>query len=193
MNKKGFTLVELLAVIVILAVIILIAINAVLPQMEKARKNSFADEVLSYAKAAETKYVTESTIEEGEDDINGYGICYDLSESGAGLTGEYIAKKDSKYEGIIILKKKNSDSNLYEKYAFITSGKYYYNSAVDKAATGDTAAQTAAAQIGADTTGALSVGKLTYKDAKSGGKSKLTYKTCCEYEKAHNPSSTCTD
>ena len=36
-NKKGFTLVELLAVIVILAIIMIIAIPAVLQTMESAR------------------------------------------------------------------------------------------------------------------------------------------------------------
>ena len=34
---RGFTLIELLAVIVVLAIIILIAVNAVLPAMERAR------------------------------------------------------------------------------------------------------------------------------------------------------------
>ena len=37
---RGFTLIELLAVIVVLAIIILIAVNAVLPQMEKHRRSS---------------------------------------------------------------------------------------------------------------------------------------------------------
>lgn len=43
-NKNGFTLVELLAVIVILAVIILIASGNVLSQMDRGRKNALAAE-----------------------------------------------------------------------------------------------------------------------------------------------------
>ena len=101
-NQKGFTLVELLAVIVILAVIILIAINAVLPQMEKARKNSFADEVLSYAKAAETKLVADSTDDDAPDAST--GLCYDLSESSNGLTGEQKTLVD------------RCTKNIYEEY-----------------------------------------------------------------------------
>jgi prepilin-type N-terminal cleavage/methylation domain-containing protein len=41
-NKRGFTLVELLAVIVVLAILMLIATNNVLPMIEKAKKGAFA-------------------------------------------------------------------------------------------------------------------------------------------------------
>ena len=41
-NKKGFTLVELLAVIVVLAVIMVIAIPTVIDSMNSAKKSSFA-------------------------------------------------------------------------------------------------------------------------------------------------------
>ena len=39
MNKKGFTLVELLAVLVVLIVIILIAVNIVNNRVKEAKKN----------------------------------------------------------------------------------------------------------------------------------------------------------
>ena len=42
LNKKGFTLVELLAVIVVLAVIMVIAIPTVIDSMNSAKKSSFA-------------------------------------------------------------------------------------------------------------------------------------------------------
>ncbi len=41
-NKNGFTLVELLAVIVVLAIIMIIAVPSVLNSMTDARRNSFA-------------------------------------------------------------------------------------------------------------------------------------------------------
>jgi len=59
-NKKGFTLVELLAVIVVLAILILIAVTAVLPQIEKSRKNSFYDEALIYKREAEKAFLAEN-------------------------------------------------------------------------------------------------------------------------------------
>lgn len=61
MNKKGFTLVELLAVIVILAVIILIAVTAVIPRMNKAKRKAFEDEAMALIKGAEEYVVLEQS------------------------------------------------------------------------------------------------------------------------------------
>ena len=59
LNKKGFTLVELLAVIVILAVVMLIGGTTVLPMMQKAQKSSLGTEGASMKKAAETAFQAE--------------------------------------------------------------------------------------------------------------------------------------
>ena len=53
---RGFTLIELLAVIVVLAIIILIAVNAVLPQMDRARRNALAIEANSAIQAAQSYF-----------------------------------------------------------------------------------------------------------------------------------------
>ena len=58
MNKKGFTLVELLAVIVILAIIALIATPIVLNVINKAQEAADARSVEAYGKAWELKYQT---------------------------------------------------------------------------------------------------------------------------------------
>jgi type IV pilus assembly protein PilA len=55
MNKKGFTLVELLAVIVILAVILVIAIPNVLSIIDKSRKDSTVSTAKMMVKAAQLK------------------------------------------------------------------------------------------------------------------------------------------
>ena len=54
--KKGFTLVELLAVIVILAIIALIATPIVLNVINQAQEGADARSIENYAKALETKY-----------------------------------------------------------------------------------------------------------------------------------------
>ena len=118
-NKKGFTLVELLAVIVILAVIILIAVNAVLPQMRKARKNSFVDEAINFAKAAETAYVSDS--------LSGAGrSCYNVKD----LKGQYVAKNDEDYDGWITITV-NAQTEDITKRIWITDGKNFYVSNAD--------------------------------------------------------------
>ena len=50
-NKKGFTLVELLAVMVILSVLLLLALPAVTRQVEESRKRTFAEDAHTVASA----------------------------------------------------------------------------------------------------------------------------------------------
>ena len=60
MNKKGFTLVELLAVIAILAILVIIALPNVLKMYNNAKKNSFLTEAKTLARDVSSKYITES-------------------------------------------------------------------------------------------------------------------------------------
>ena len=59
-NKKGFTLVELLAVIVILAVVMLIGITAIGPLMTNSRKAALRSDGLDLINAAKTAYQAEA-------------------------------------------------------------------------------------------------------------------------------------
>lgn len=52
-KRKGFTLVELLAVIVVLGVVITIATTSILGRMRKAKEKAFVDVVLQYLNAAQ--------------------------------------------------------------------------------------------------------------------------------------------
>ena len=84
-KKSGFTLVELLAVLIILAIIMVIAIPAILNVMEDAKKHSFYMYALSMEQKALAKYT---------DDINTaslsaltcttYNISNDLGISNTG-------------------------------------------------------------------------------------------------------------
>ena len=62
LNNKGFTLVELLAVVIILAVVMGIAMNSVLSSMNKARGGSLADTAMVIANSFNQKY-TESLVD----------------------------------------------------------------------------------------------------------------------------------
>ncbi len=57
MKKKGFTLVELLAVIAILAILVIIALPNVLSMYNEARKNTFVTEVRDYYRAGEQNFL----------------------------------------------------------------------------------------------------------------------------------------
>lgn len=108
---RGFTLIELLAVIVVLAIIILIAVNAVLPQMERARRSSFAIEANGAIEAAKGYFMNYellgSTDQQGNvglpSSANGYSCVTikHLIEEGfsdlnpANYTGYVIVRKGS--------------------------------------------------------------------------------------------------
>ena len=60
MKKKGFTLVELLAVIAILAILVIIALPNVMGMFNQAKENSFTTEVKEIFKQAEQQWISDS-------------------------------------------------------------------------------------------------------------------------------------
>ena len=58
MKKKGFTLVELLAVIAILAILVIVAMPNVLGMFNQAKANTFVTEVQKYMDTAKTSFMT---------------------------------------------------------------------------------------------------------------------------------------
>ena len=60
MKKKGFTLVELLAVIAILAILVIIALPNVLSMYRQARENSFQNEVKEVFRTAQQQFLIDS-------------------------------------------------------------------------------------------------------------------------------------
>ena len=91
-NKKGFTLVELLAVIVVLAIIMIIAIPAVVESMNNAKKGSFKIYAQRALGNAESTFQSEDllgTLPTDNSDANRKQIsntCYCYTLAGIGLT-----------------------------------------------------------------------------------------------------------
>lgn len=134
-NSKGFTLVELLAVIIVLTVVILIALRAVIPQMEKGRRKAFTDEANTIGKAAINKYTADLQREDGSDDLfNGEevnSVCYDFDT----LKDTYIKKYDDSYKGSIEVC--TSGKCGYMTKLWLTNGEYYISGSIDPITTFD--------------------------------------------------------
>lgn len=103
LNKKGFTLVELLAVIVVLAIIMIIAIPAVVESMNNAKKGSFKIYAEKALGNAQSTYSSEDLL--GTISATKYEdtcFCYTLDQIGLKSRGSYdgyvIVKLDKKRE-----------------------------------------------------------------------------------------------
>ncbi len=116
LNKKGFTLIELLAVIIVLAVVTLLAVQAVLPQVEKARKNSFVTEANSAIEAAKQWYADKLLT--SPSDVSGNVVCVKISTLKD--NGFYEVSRDG-YLGTVKIDKSGTQT-VYK--ILITNGSY---------------------------------------------------------------------
>ena len=69
MNRKGFTLVELLAVIAILALLVLVAVPNVLSMFNKTKKDTFLTEAKNIFKESANKYISDNMHNSNEGNI----------------------------------------------------------------------------------------------------------------------------
>ena len=108
MKRKGFTLVELLTVIAILAIILLIASPIILNVLEKAKQNTFKNQVLLYVEGLKQQAVL-SGIEEGNIVLpsNDESIDIDVTTINLEIDKNYTGKiritnNNGKYEYTLI-------------------------------------------------------------------------------------------
>ncbi len=101
--KSGFTLVELLAVIVILAIIMIIAIPSVLDILTVAKQKSFMEYITKVYSAAEKKYLSDQLFDGGTSCIV-YQVKTDLGLENTGS-----------YDGFVLIGAKDfdGDQNYY--------------------------------------------------------------------------------
>ncbi len=84
LNRKGFTLVELLAVIAILAILVIIALPNVMGMFNTAKENSFKTEIKEIFKTAEQTWINDSMFNSGE---KVYSRCKSGCSNSLDLTG----------------------------------------------------------------------------------------------------------
>ncbi len=162
-NKKGFTLVELLAVIVVLAAVMLMAVNSVLPLIGEARTGAFASSANQTIDSVSTVILTDEL--RGSSNVQCYSIRY-LVENG------YLSKiesaneaKTAGYDGIVVVDKGSATSSSSYKYSIYMvdySSGYYY------AGTG------------------LAAGIIKGDEVLTYDVSKTLYSTCASYAQANN-------
>ncbi len=88
-ERKGFTLVELLAVIVILAIIMIIAIPSVLETMEMAKRKSFSEFILKAYTNFQKQYVNDVELGVVKVPSGTVSVYYTLDDIGLNNTGSY--------------------------------------------------------------------------------------------------------
>lgn len=129
-NKKGFTLIELIAVIVILIVLMVIAVLMVNKNMDRTKLNTFLKEANTFAKGALAKESVDREDDLAPDDIfhnQIYGkVCYSVSDK---ILGKYVSKTDNKYYGSIEVC--YGPDCTYQTKIWITDGKHYIDGLSD--------------------------------------------------------------
>ncbi len=112
MKNKGFTLVELLAVIAILAILVIIALPNVLKMFNDAKKNSFLTEAKTVYSEASKKYISDSITSSGNSEhiycrsktdkinelsLSGRGINYYIKTDSNGNVNTVVVWDDERY------------------------------------------------------------------------------------------------
>ena len=155
-KSKGFTLVELLAVIVILAVLVLFATPAVTSIMQGSQQKAFKNEVLELAKNVQTAYSTEiingAKATETSTVFKKGGVIYNLPKTKVGknrgqtsgtneskkylcmglkdlVDKQYVTKNFNQYGGYIQLW--INESGASEIYVNVYNGSYYMQGYLD--------------------------------------------------------------
>lgn len=116
LNKKGFTLVELLAVIAILGILMLLVMPNVLSMFTSGRKNTFVNQVQRVWRTAEQQYMT--------DQIAGTTHEYYYN----GCTGTNCGKLDFTDSGLSYCVHVNTATNQIDKI-YVSDSNYFVKDA----------------------------------------------------------------
>ena len=126
-SKKGFTIVELMAVVIILVFLSLMSIAIVSKISERSRMRAFVKEANVIARAAVNKYYDDKILDETvrDDMYNGTAngkVCYSIPDN---LIGKYVVKdQNEKYRGSVELC--YASNCTYQTKVWLTNGKKYY-------------------------------------------------------------------
>ncbi len=137
-NKRAFTLIELLAVIVILSILLAVAIPAVTGYINSSRKSGYTDNVLQYISAARNAAILgefDLPSDQYDATIIPFELLVDkLDKSGKrspyggsfleGITGKNNSRTIVSSYVVIVQEGDNSDRPDYKYYATADDGQY---------------------------------------------------------------------
>ena len=129
MNKKGFTLVELLAVMTLLLVIIFFGFRNFIKSFEKNRMKTFLSEALIISEGARNKYaddrLNEVNIQDAYFGSSETSTCYVFESA---LKDKYVSKYSYKYSGSVeVCHDIDCD---YDTKIWLTNGEFYLNGVI---------------------------------------------------------------
>ena len=141
-SKRGFTLVELLAVIAILAILVVIALPNVINMFQGAKKGTFKTEVQTIMKQAQSTWVLDggsakcyyhkATVENSSQlSLQGTELNYVIKvDSSGAFTKVVISSDEYAYSSVInldnpVIPAKIVDTDIYTKGAAGTEGTNY--------------------------------------------------------------------
>ena len=126
MNKKnGFTLVELLAVILILAIIMVIGVKSILPMISESKRRILYEEGLSLLDAAKTAHEHEIVPDSSLRLTNTESHCFTLNWLKA---NNYYSKNDEDYNGSVLVLF-NNETKKFEYSFWISNNEFYLEDA----------------------------------------------------------------
>lgn len=129
-DKRGFTLVELIAVIVILIILMIIAVTMANKHMERTQINVFLKEANTFARGAMQKETVDRDDGLYKDDIfhnRNYGkVCYSINQK---ILGSYVSKTKSNYRGSVEVC--YGLDCTYATKIWITDGKHFVDGKTD--------------------------------------------------------------
>ena len=137
-NKKGFTLVELLAVIVILAIILVIAVPQIMKTIDEARKGALSSSAKLIAASAEREYLVRETL--GDTDFDPEDVEMECSE---------VADTTTDYESCSITFN-NGKATVQLEGAGKFAGKYVCNGTRESATVTESACSGGSGGTGGD-------------------------------------------
>lgn len=128
MKKNGFTLVELLAVILIIGLIFLLAVTNVIPIFRKSKTKGFINDAVTLAEAARIKY-KDDILNNIDDDLFAGNMagkkCYSIQDN---LIGTYASDLNTNLVGSVEVC--FGTSCTYETKVWLTNGDMYIDGSI---------------------------------------------------------------